>query len=468
MIDIIDASKVTTSAGLQKLFDKFEGSGGQYNFAKKQKITVSEPMTMFSDMQVIGQEAEADKPVFYLADNVNPKLFEKQVPILAANGGKNVKLSGVSFFGNDTNQQNTPNWNGHTGAESPKQRGQGYHNFFSPQNIKNLVVDNVTVKKSLGDGVRAKAIEGGAFTRIKVIECGHDGLFLEESNNLTVEWCSFLIRANCGTRFRAVHNGTFRNNWIENTIFNGSSTGPGFQDENSKTTTTATKNTAYNNYFKNICGPGIWAIGTKNTSQSACTDLLITGNTFENCGCGGNNKNIAATGGICCDGWNGEISKNIFVNCKGSAVNIGPWVTAATAGRDYRILVIDNILAGTEKGNRVFKTAGTALNKTTARPTTVTHRSNVFWDNPTNAYCVVADTEKFNPRLEVINGLYVVGAKSPCQGRGIGAKDVWSNPAQNDPEVILQMAKVRMLQYQDLSSVIEGVESVTRVYARRP
>jgi hypothetical protein len=149
-------------------------------------------------------------------------------------------------------------------------------------------------------------------------------------------------------------------------------------------------------------------------------------------------------------------------------VNIGPWVTAATAGRDYRILVIDNILAGTQKGNRVFKTAGTALNKTTGRPTTVTHRSNVFWDNPINAYCVVADTEKFNPRLELINGLYVVGSKSPCQGRGIGAKDVWAEPAQTDPEVILQMAKVKMLQYQDLSNVIEGVESVTRVYARRP
>lgn len=453
MIDLIDASKVTTSAGLQKLFDKFEGSGGQFNFAKRQKITVSEPMTMFSDMQVIGKEAEDEKPIFYLADNVNPKLFDMQVPILAVKGGKNVKMAGVSFFGNDTHQ--------------PEQKGKGYHNFFGPENIKTLVVDNITVKSSLGDGVRAKAIDGGTFTRVKVNECGHDGLYLEESNNLLVEWCSFLIRTNCGTRFRAVKNGTFRYNWIENKIFNGTSTGPGFQDENSKTTTTATKNTAYNNYFKNICGPGIWAIGTKNTSSKACTDLLISGNTFENCGCGGNNANIAATGGICCNGWNGEISKNLFVKCKGSAVNVGPWVSAATAGRDYRVLVQDNIFYGTEKGNRVFSSAGTALHKTTSAPTTVTHSKNVYWGNLKNAYCVVADTEKFNPLLELANGLYVLGDKSPCQGRGIGAKDVWSEPAQNDPEIIKQMAKVRLLQYQDLLKVSEELDSVTGVYAKR-
>lgn len=453
MIDIIDASKVSTSAALQNLFDKYEGSGGQFNFAKRQRITITEPMTMYSDMQVIGQEIEDEKPVFYLADNVNPKLFGLQVPILATNGGKNVKLAGVSFFGNDTKQ--------------PLQKGKGYHNFFGPENIKNLTVDNITVKSSLGDGVRAKAIETGTFTRIKVIECGHDGLYLEESNNLLVEWCSFLLRTNCGTRFRAVKNGTFRNNWIENKIFDGTSTGPGFQDENSKTNTTATRNTVHNNYFKNICGPGVWAIGTKNTSPTACTDLLITGNTFENCGCGGNNANIAATGGICCDGWNGEITKNLFVKCKGSAVNIGPWVSAQTVGRDYRVLVQDNIFYGTEKGNRVFASAGTALNKTTSRPTTVTHNSNVFWGNLKNAYCVVADTEKFNPVLEVKNGLYVLGNKSPCQGRGIGAKDVWSTPAQNDPEVIKQMAKVKLLQHQDLLKVTAELESVTAVYSRR-
>lgn len=402
---MIDVSSVSTTSELQKKFDKYGVE--TYQFGKNQRIAVNSRMSISGAYKLVGNFVYAQMPVLKLNANVSDDDFGEQEAILDITG-KNASVTGIRFDGNDANQKFL--------------RGDGYHNFLHLLNTTGFSSDLVYVENSLGDGLRAKNANDTDITRFRVSNCGHDGIFIEESTGVSVSGSIFYIRTNCGTRFRACKNAQFYNNWVENKIHTGISTGPGVQLENSKTSTTASGYDIFNNYIKNTNGPGMWIIGTYAQSVNAATDLNVYQNTFEGCGQGGHYKNCSSTGAICIDGWNGDITKNLFTGCR-SGVTVGPWISIKPAGSGYKVNVKNNMFSGCVAGKQVYDTAGTGIDKTSKVTTTVICSNNMFYKNKKDYY-TTGETSQVDPKLTLDGLLYMIGSSSGAYGKGIGASKV--------------------------------------------
>jgi hypothetical protein len=428
---MIDCSTISTSSQLQKYFDKYGAE--TYQFSKNQKIAVDSRMSVDGAYVLKGRSAYADMPIFKLNPKVSEKDFGIQEAILTITGS-GAAVEGIRFNGNDANQI--------------YERGDGYHNFIKLYKTSGFRADLLYVEDSLGDGIRAQYADDSEITRMRVHQCGHDGIYLQESKNVIVAGCVFHIRTNCATRFRACENAQFYNNWVENQIHTGISTGPGLQLENSTTKTTAKTYSIFNNYFKNTDGPGIWVINTYATSPNAATDLNIYQNTFESCGQGGPYKNVTSTGGICIDGWKAGIYQNLFKDCR-SGVTVGPWISITPAGTGYDVTVKNNMFSGCVAGKQVYSSAGTGIDKTTKVNTTVTCSNNLFYKNKKD-YFGTGETTQVNPELVLSNGLYVIGSNSAANGRGIGAKDVLYTYESTDAEKVeLNVTKILKVRYSE-------------------
>lgn len=402
---MIDVSSVSTTSELQKKFDKYGVE--TYQFGKNQRIAVNSRMSISGAYKLVGNFVYAQMPVLKLNANVSDDDFGEQEAILDITG-KNASVTGIRFDGNDANQK--------------FERGDGYHNFLHLLNTTGFSSDLVYVENSLGDGLRAKNANDTDITRFRVSNCGHDGIFIEESTGVSVSGSIFYIRTNCGTRFRACKNAQFYNNWVENKIHTGISTGPGVQLENSKTSTTASGYDIFNNYIKNTDGPGMWIIGTYAQAVNAATDLNVYQNTFEGCGQGGHYKNCSSTGAICIDGWNGDITKNLFTGCR-SGVTVGPWISIKPAGSGYKVNVKNNMFSGCVAGKQVYDTAGTGIDKTSKVTTTVICSNNMFYKNKKDYY-TTGETSQVDPKLTLDGLLYMIGSSSGAYGKGIGASKV--------------------------------------------
>jgi len=428
---MIDCSGISTASQLQKYFDKYGAE--TYQFSKNQKIAVDTRMNINGAYNLKGFSAYADMPIFKLNPRVSEKDFGIQEAIITINGA-GPSIEGIRFDGNDVNQL--------------FERGDGYHNFIKLYKTTGFRADRLYVENSLGDGIRAQFADDTEISRMGVHQCGHDGIYLQESKNVIVSGCVFHIRTNCATRFRACENAQFYNNWVENQIHTGISTGPGLQLENSTTSTTAKDYSIFNNYFKNTDGPGIWAINTYAVSPDAATGLNIYQNTFENCGQGGHYKNVTSTGGICIDGWKAGIYQNLFTGCS-SGVTIGPWVSITPAGSGYQVTVKNNMFAHCAAGKQVYSSAGTGIDKTSKVNTKVSCSENWFYENK-NDYFGTGETTQINPYLTLNNHLYVIGDKSSVEGRGIGAKDVNNTYESTDVEKVeIRISKILKVRYSD-------------------
>lgn len=447
---MIDVSKVSTTSELQKAFDKH--GPDTYQFGKTQKIAVNERMSVSGAYKLAGNNVYNQMPIFKLNSNVSEADFGEQEAILEVTG-KNASVTGIRFDGNDKNQK--------------FERGDGYHNFLKLLNTTGFSCDLVYVENTLGDGIRAKNADDTDITRFRVSNCGHDGMFIEESKNVSVSGCIFYIRTNCATRFRACNEAAFYNNWVENKIHTGISTGPGVQLENSKTSSTAKGYDVFNNYIKNTDGPGMWIIGTYAPSVNAASDLNVFNNTFEGCGQGGHYKNCSSTGAICIDGWNGSISKNLFTGCR-SGVTVGPWVGIKPAGSGYKVEITENMFTGCIAGKQVYDSAGTAIDLTSKVKTSVTCSKNMFYKNKKDYYAK-GTTSQVDPKLTLDGLLYIIGSSSSAYNQSIGAKKVSNtyestdektptNDGENEDDVIL------MVKVQGATSMIENLPAGTKIY----
>lgn len=402
---MVNVSSATTATALQKLFDKY--GEDTYSFGKNQSISVDCQLNIDGGVTLEGKSQYSDMPIFKLINEAPESLFGSQDAIIEVTGADN-SINGIIFNGNDTKQL--------------FKRGKGYHNFVHLLKTDGFTSDLLYVENSLGDGIRGKAANNTEITRMRVNDCGHDCIFIEESKNVTVHDSIFFIRTNTGTRYRAVENGYFFRNYIENKHTDGISTGPGVQLENSKTTTTAKNYQIHDNYFKNTDGPGMWIICTYATSKTASSGLEVCNNTFENCGKGGHYSNASSTGGICVDGWNGTIHHNLFNGCR-SGVTVGPWISIKPAGSGYEIQIKNNMFTGITSGKQSYSTAGTAIDKTTKVSTSIICGENYFYRNLKDYYST-GETTQVDPKLESVNGLYFISSESALYGRGIGSKAV--------------------------------------------
>ena len=374
----------------QSTFDKI-GDGQPYGqVLLSEGEYVADTPYKLNDCTTITAEKNA---VITLQDDADPKKFQPQIPIFGQKNNtiRDVILENIVFFGNRDNQDATPPWRGHDGKGAPVRYGQGYHNLAGFTNSKNITVRGVTIKHSLGDGLRLKYCDGAKYYQNRVIECGHDGLYAENGANV-LAWENYTeLRVNSAIRLRGITNGRICNNSIVNKV-GGASTGPGIQIENSTETGTSDNILVENNYVSGNWGPAMWVIGTKNPATNAAKNLTIRKNVFFNCGL---NRNLAGVSGISMDGWTQvKIEENLFDSCKGYGVMIGPY-RAGSAGTGYTAEIINNKFKNIQKSDTEGTASGTAIANLIPKKYKITSIKNIFDGNYRNYYNVKGEGDRF-------------------------------------------------------------------------
>lgn len=382
----------------QSTFDKI-GSGQRYNrvLFTEGKYTVDTPLKL-NDGTIITAEKNV---LITLKDNVNPNVFKKMVPIFGQKNStiRDITIENIGFFGNDQNQDATPTWRGHSGTASPTRTGQGYHNFIGLKNGANITIRGIYVKKTLGDAARLTNCKGVRYYNNTVIECGHDGLYVDGGSDVEA-WGNYTeLRTNSAIRLRHVHYGHVHGNQTYNKV-GGLASSPGFQFEVSHTSLTSSNILVENNYFEGTYGPAIWIISRLNPSVNAASKITIRKNTFYNCG---NMKHISGVGGLTIDGWNDiQILDNTFHSCKGYGVVFGPYVSGAvSAGKGYKAELRNNLFKDTQKSVTVGPGSGAAIANLIPDKYTVKSIDNIFDGNFRNYYNVTGEGDRFGKPCQV-------------------------------------------------------------------
>jgi len=382
----------------QATFDKI-GYGQPYSsvLLTEGNYTVATPLKLRSGTRITSEK----NAVISLVDNANPTLFQPMIPIFgqAENTIRDIILENFTYYGNRDRQDATPAWQGKTGKEAPKRHGQGYHNLAGFTNCENIIMRNVTIRHTLGDGLRLKNATGAFFYENNVVEVGHDGFYVDCGNNVGA-WGNYVeLKVNSAIRYRGVHQGKIYNNKIINKVA-GASTGPGIQLEVSTSTGTSSGILVENNSISGNWGPAMWVICTTNPSTNAAKDLTIRGNTFSNCGL---NPNISGVAGVNVDGWtNIKIENNVFDSCKGYGLMFGSYITSS-AGSGYTAEVRNNIFKNTQKSAMEGTASGTAIANLSPSKYSISSINNTFINNFRDYYNVKGEGDRFgNPSLVLI------------------------------------------------------------------
>ncbi len=327
-----------------------------------------------------------DKPLIKLKDNVDPNIFKKMVPIFGQkkDTAKDILVENVVFFGNDTNQLDTPTWDGQTGVTDNTRRGQGYHNWIGLKNASNITIRGTKVYKTLGDGARLTNCRGIEFYNNEVDECGHDGLYVDGGYSIEAYKNKFNLRTNSAIRLRHTHGAHAYDNYV-NGMMNGISTGPAFQVEVSAASATLSDVVIENNYVENCYGPAVWAVSRLNASVDAAKDVTIRNNTFLKCG---KTPNLVNCGGITALGINNlKIESNIFRDCSGAGVIFSNYLTSA-ASKGYKAEVINNTFENITRSKTLFTGSGAAICNLLPATHQVYAQGNTFINNYMNLYNV--------------------------------------------------------------------------------
>lgn len=347
------------------------------------------PLKLYSGTIVTAE----DNAIITLRDDANPDKFKPMVPVFGQveKEIRDIIIEKITFNGNRDNQDATPVWKGHSGVENPKRHGQGYHNLAGFTNCKNIIMRNVTIKHTLGDGLRLKNCNGAYFYDNTVIEVGHDGFYADSGSNVGA-WGNYTeLRVNSAVRLKEIHHGRIYNNTIINKVA-GASTGPGIQLEVSTKTGTSSDIQVENNYISGNWGPAMWVICTTNPSTYAAQNLIIRGNTFYN---NGLNRNLAGVSGISIDGWHKVLVKdNIFDSCKGYGVMFGPY-RASSTGTGYEAELRNNFFKNIQKSTVEGTASGTAIANLIPSKYKVSSKNNIFDGNYRNYYNVKGEVDRF-------------------------------------------------------------------------
>jgi len=442
-----------------------------YKFPDNLKIEVEQPLTIYSDTDFLGNASEKKRPVFSLSSKITDKLFPlsgkfgMSTPVIGQKESviKNVYISGIEFFGNDTKLPGIPGYAG-TDPVSTAQTGKGYTNFIGLSNASGISIYNLTARKTLGDIARLKNATSVVFANTNVVECGHDIVFIDTGSNVVIKNNYGEIRTNCAVRLRNVKNGQVKNNNYVNKL-KGTSTGPILQIQ---VETAANNITIENNYLKGSWGPGIWIVGLKNTETDAGQKLTVQNNVFENCGLTSKISTVAGSGGICCDGWDSvNVLKNIFVNCKCSGITYGPWVNSSSKGKGYSSTVKNNIFCNITQGNISGSENGSAICSPTGKYS-VSIVDNAYYGNFNDLYngLTATGSKTANPVLMTdADGKYYVSKDSPYYSWGAGIVGTTTEePAEEeDPEVVTPVSTpvYVVLTGAGVSGLVDELKTVT-------
>ncbi len=411
-----------SSVKLQALINNAGNTPTEFVFSEDNNIEVSSPIRFYPAVKVSGNGV-----IFHMKDRASKSIFPSMTPVIGAKsyGGTGFEFSGLVFDGN-SDSQTVP-------------LGKGFHNFIGLNGASDIAIHDIHLHDSTGDMARLTNVKFVKYYKNNVIRCGHDGLYVDGGSNIKAWDNHTELRTNSALRLRHVSNGHLYNNYIINKIGGGASC-PGIQIENSISGRTSKNILIENNEIRNVWGPGIWIIGTDNTSLSAASNLTVKNNLFFDCGnMDGDYHHLPGVGGIVATGWNNlDVSYNTFDKCKGYGVLFGSYYGSAH-GSGYKATIYRNIFTGTRKANTVGTASGSPVAKLDSKYTGVVVSENCFYDNAMDPYGVKpVNSMTKNPQY-VSTSDYHLRANSPCRftagyqlGRynGTGVPDTITNPSK--------------------------------------
>lgn len=354
----------------QSSFSKV-GYGQKYDeiYFRKGNYNVKVPLRLNSGTLISGDVGA----VFNLVPKVSLSVFGIRVPVLGQAGKtiEDVTIENVQFNGQADKQLVA--------------HGKGYHNFIEFSKAKNIVIRNIIVQDSQGDGARIIDSEGIGYYNNTVLGCGHDGLYVERCKNVLGQGNVTYLRGNSALRSKGSDNVLFRENTVLRTNAFSPAYSPGIQVQNSETNETSDNVEICNNFISGAFGPGIWAAGFANPDTQAAAGLSIHNNLITDCGNMPAESKISGVGGIVVDGWNGEIKNNTIDNCKGYGALIGSYI-GYSMGAGYELDISRNIITGTKISRSPGLYSGGAVVNLTPSKSTVKSSENCLWKNLTDYY----------------------------------------------------------------------------------
>lgn len=362
------------------------GKGLKYSelFFSKGTYIIDKPLYCNSGSDTSPTKIRAEKgAILKLISRASSSTFKTMIPIFGQKRGSisNIVFDGLCFDGNAKNQTVST--------------GKGFHNFIGLGTCKNVVIKNIEVTDTKGDGVRLTNANNISFSASRIKQCGHDGFYVDCGTNIEAYDNYIELRTNSALRLRHVINGHLHDNFIVNRVGSGASS-PGMQIENSITGKISKTILIEKNVIKDTFGPGIWVIGTKNSSPAVASDLKIKNNSFINCGIMDRNHGLPGVGGIVCDGWtNVEISDNSIDKCRGYGIAFGSYIAIPSSGKNYAAKVYRNHITNTKPANYPGTSSGSAIaNLIPAKYLEIDVMENILSGNTFTYYNV---KEKANP-----------------------------------------------------------------------
>jgi len=294
----------------------------------------------------------------------------KQVPVFEASD--NTKFLYLDILGNSENRPTVPYWNGHSGKEKGKKKGQGYDNAIGGKHFKNVEVAYNRFSDSLGDYFRFWYCENISFHDNYATGCGHDTFYGTQSEKLIAYNNYIEPMANSALRVMDCSGVLFHSNTIV-VPEGGGPAGPGIQIQNDKGEMHDIEvcyNTIYSSY-----GPGFWVVGkTKTGKQSA----NIHHNVIMNAG---TDRGIYWVGGMVISGYdNLKISNNVFDSCYRAGILYYAYNKAW--GTEAHSDISENIFTNIQVG-RSDSRGGNGI-RCEIGPQSITSEDNCFWDNTGN------------------------------------------------------------------------------------
>lgn len=391
-------TSVDDSTKLQRLVDSAGNTPAEFVFSEKSEIEILSQVRFYNSCTLRGNGA-----VFRLRDKASTSVFPSMKSII---GAKSANPFNFNFF--------NLGFDGNYGKQSV-QLGKGFHNFVGISNGANILIQGCKIYDSAGDGARLTNVKAVKFLDNEVRRCGHDAVYVDKGQDIEVGNNYVELRTNSGCRLRHVINGHAHDNYIVNKV-SGKAACPGMQIENSTSGMKSSNIVIENNKILDTWGPGIWIIGTSNSSLSAASGLTVRNNLFSNCGnMDSDYHHLPGVGGIVATGWdNLDVSYNTFDRCRGYGVLLGSYYSSA-AGSGYDAKIFRNIFTGTRKANTVGTASGAPVAKLDPKYTDVVVSENCFFDNVTAPYNVKPVSSIAKNPLYISPSDYHLQAVSPCR-----------------------------------------------------
>ncbi|MGB9928481.1 MAG: right-handed parallel beta-helix repeat-containing protein [Methanosarcina sp.] len=282
-----------------------------------------------------------------LIDSADWPVFKPLITQIDKTGIHGVVVKGFEIDGNHDNNLD-------------KKKGYGYYNMIHFLNCTDIQIHDMYMHDGHGEGLKTDNGNYIRFYNNTISKTGHNGVFVENSQNIEAWNNKVTVRTDSGFRSRNSNHVKIHDNAIES-FYHWSAGGSGILVE--KTTATVNDVEIYDNTIQDTYGPGIWLIGCFELyPEDEARNVHIYHNVFQNTG---TNPNIDWVGGIVTSGfYDTLIENNTFDEVHHAAIvqmypeggtHIYPTyknsgnIDLSPKGTGYTTIVRNNIIANTRQ-----------------------------------------------------------------------------------------------------------------------